>query len=143
MPPHLRPLLAAPLLAAAPAHAEPKKGLFFQLKRDSANVEGVYFVGGYTPAQIVSLMRAYCMGGKIGEFAHVGKALKRRGQVLQKFQTTCAGGKIDLPDGFNGKTTAFEIEYITEGQYAGKHLVEITGSDGLGNIVHKIETTTP
>jgi hypothetical protein len=137
------PLLATALLVAAPANAEPVKGFFFRLERDSTNVDGLYVIGGYSPAQVVSMMRQYCKGGQIGDFAHVGRARKRKGQVLQKFRTTCAGGKIDRLDRFGGKTTGFEIEYITEGQYAGEHLVEITGSDGLGNIIHALETTTP
>jgi hypothetical protein len=89
---------------------------------------------------MVKMMRDYCKGRKIGNITHVGKARKRRGQVLQKFKTTCAGG---LQDRFKGKTAGFEIEYITKGRYKNKHLVEITTSDGKGNILYLKETTRP
>lgn len=136
-------LAAAAVLAAttpAPAQAQAIKGFFFKLKRDTQKVEGIYVVGGYTPAEMVSMMSRYCKGGKIGQIAHAGKARKRRGQILQKFETTCAGG---MPDRFGGSTVGIEIEYITQGEYAGQHLVEITGSDGLGNIVYGRETIRP
>lgn len=134
----LLPLLL--LGTAAPAQADPIKGFYFRLTKGSPAIEGIYSVGGYTPNQLVSMMRPYCKGGKVGGFAHTGKAKKRRGQILQKFQASCAGGP---PDRFKGKSTGIEIEYITEGRYAGKHLVEITTSDGKGNIVTLLETANP
>ena len=133
-------LAAVVTLTAVPAQAEPIKGFFFRLERGTPKVEGIYSVGGYSPAQMVSMMRKYCNGGKIGQIAHVGKARKRRGQILQKFQTSCAGG---MPARFKGKTAGIEIEYITKGTHKGKHLVEITTSDGLGNILHLVESTRP
>jgi len=136
----LATLAAVLVVMAAPAQAEAIKGFFFKLKRGTPVVEGIYAVGGYTAAEMVSMMGKYCAGGKIGQIAHVGKARKRRGQILQKFQTTCAGG---MPQRFKGSTVGIEIEYITQGEYAGQHLVEITGSDGLGNMIYTRETIRP
>ncbi|MFZ7090499.1 hypothetical protein [Primorskyibacter sp. 2E233] len=134
------PLIA--VLGATPAvAADPIKGFFFRLERSSQKVEGLYSVGGYSLTEITGMMRKYCKGGKIGQIAHVGKARKRRGQVLQKFETTCAGG---MPERFKGKSAGIEIEYITKNnEYKGKHLVEITTSDGRGNIVTLRETIQP
>ena len=136
------PLLCACLLAltATPALADPIKGFYFRLERGTPTVEGIYSVGGYSVSELSGMMKKYCKGGKIGEFAHVGKAKKKRGQILQKFSTTCAGGPLDR---FKGKSTGIEIGYITSGKYAGKHLVEITTSDGKGNILNLKETIKP
>ena len=145
MPPRLTlPAIAAIIgisaTAASAAGAETVKGFYFRLERGTPRVEGIYSVGGYDPAQLVSMMGRYCEAGKIGQIAHVGKARKRRGQILQKFQTSCPGR---MPARFRGKSAEIEIEYITNGEYKGKHLVEITTSDGLGNIVYLPETIRP
>lgn len=133
--------MVAILSANAAFAAEPIKGFFFRLERGTPKVEGIYSVGGYEIGQMRGMMAKYCKGGKIGQIAHVGKARKRRGQVLQKFETTCAGG---MPDRFKGSTLGIEIEYITKkNEYQGKHLVEITTSDGSGNIVYLRETIKP
>lgn len=129
----LLPLLSSPVLAQT-------KGFYFALERGTQTVEGVLAVDGYTTAEMRGMMAKYCKGGKIGDLTYVGKAKKRKGVLLQKFATTCAGGPLDR---FKGKRTGFEIEYITSGEYAGKHLVEITGSDGSGNIVYLRETIKP
>ena len=136
---------ALPLVALLSANsamaADPIKGFFFRLERGSTKVEGLYSVGGYEIGQMRGMMAKYCKGGKIGQIAHVGKARKRRGQVLQKFETTCAGG---MPNRFKGKTVGIEIEFITKtNEYQGKHLVEITTSVGSGNIVYLRETIKP
>ena len=135
------PAIAAILgICATAASAEAVKGFYFRLERGTPRVEGIYSVGGYDPAQLVSMMGRYCEAGKIGQIAHVGKARKRRGQILQKFQTSCPGR---MPARFRGKSAGIEIEYITNGEYKGKHLVEITTSDRLGNIVDLLETIRP
>ena len=49
-----------------------------------------------------------------------------------------------MPNRFKGKTVGIEIEFITKNnEYQGKHLVEITTSDGSGNIVYLRETIKP
>lgn len=132
--------LAVFTATAAPA-AEPIKGFFFRLERGTPKVEGIYSVGGYDIAQIRGMMARYCQGGKIGQIAHVGKARKRRGQVLQRFETTCSGS---IPARFKGKSVGIEIEFITKNnEYRGKHLVEILTSDGNGNLHLLRETIQP
>ncbi len=134
-------LLAAALaVTSAPAFAEPVKGFYFRVERNQPKVEGIYSVGGYSYKDMHVMMAKYCKSGKITQFANVGKQRKRRGQVLQKFQAVCAAC---MPDRFKGSFVGIEIEYITKGEYSGKHLVEITGSDGAGNMVYLRETTTP
>lgn len=128
------------LLLAVPASAAPK-AVFFSLERGKTEVKGTLVVDGYSPNEVRSFIRQYCKGGKVGEITPTGKPRKKRGNVLQKFATTCAGGPQDR---FRGKRSSYEVEFITkDGQYKNKHLVEITTSDGKGNIVYLRETVRP
>jgi len=113
----------------------------FSMKRGSPEVSGVFVVEGYSPTQMVKMMSAYCKNGRVQDLAYVGKPRKRKGLVLQKFTATCASGHLDR---FKGKRSSYEIEYITKaGEYQNKHLVEITTSDGAGNILYLRETIRP
>lgn len=128
------------LMLAIPASAAPK-AVFFSLERGVTEVTGTLVVDGYSPEEVRSFIRQYCKGGKVGGITTTGKPRKKRGNILQEFATTCAGGPQDR---FRGKRSSYEVEYITqEGQYKNKHLVEITASDGKGNIVYLRETVRP
>lgn len=128
------------LLLALPASAAPK-AVFFSLERGTAEVSGTLVVDGYSVKEVRNFIRQYCKGGAVGEITPSGKPRKKRGNILQKFTTTCAGGPHDR---FRGKRSSYEVEFITkDGQYKNKHLVEITTSDGKGNIVYLRETVRP
>lgn len=139
----MRTLLTAgfvSLALAVPAAAE-TKAFFFSLERGKQEVKGTTVVDGYTVKEMHSFIRQYCKGGKVGQIAYTGKARKRRGKLLQKFVTTCEGGPHDR---FKGKRSSYEVEFITQaGEYRNKHLVEITTSDGKGNILYLRETARP
>ncbi|KIC10005.1 hypothetical protein RA19_12650 [Leisingera sp. ANG-M1] len=132
--------LTTAALLASPAVAEPVKGFGFSMKRGKPAIKGVLVVDGYSQQQIRKMMSVYCKGGDVGALELTGKPRKKRGYVLQKFTTTCQGGPLDR---FKGKNSSYEIEYITEGEYRNKHLVEITTSDGLGNILYLKEFARP
>ncbi len=129
----------AALCFAAPANAD-VKAFGFSMKKGKANVEGVFIVDGYTMAEMQSLLSQYCRGGKVGAFRFEGKARKRRGLLRQKFTTECPGGPLER---FKGSRSSFEIEFIRQGEYKNQHLVEITTSDGAGNLIYLRETTRP
>lgn len=144
MLPNLRPtaarfLTAALLLTAAPAGAEALNAVGFSLKRAAPDVGGAYVVDGYSAAELRSLIGLYC-AGSVGEIVNVGGPQKKRGLVLQKFRSTCAGG---LSDRFAGKSAAFEIEKMRKGEMQGRHVAEVTTSDGRGNVVYFRETVFP
>ncbi len=134
-------LFAFAVCIAMPTSAQAElKAFGFSMKRGSEEVKGTLVVDGYSLKQMHSMMRKYCTGGQVEQFTFVGKPRKRRGLVLQKFKTTCAGGPLQR---FKGKSSSYEIELIKEGEYKNKHLVEITTSDGAGNIVYLRETIKP
>lgn len=131
---------AATVILSTSASAE-LQAFGFSMKRGSPDVSGIFVVDGYTPAQMVKMMGTYCKNGRVTDLAYVGKPRKRRGLVLQKFKATCAAGHLDR---FKGKRSSYEIEYITKaGEFQNKHLVEITTSDGLGNVLYLRETIRP
>lgn len=131
--------LATATLLATPALAE-LKYVSFSIKRGDPLVKGRMVVDGYTVPQITKMMGVYCKGRPISDFTFKGKPRKKRGYILQKFTATCATGPLDR---FKGSSGAYEIEYITKGEYKNKHLVEITTSDGNGNIVYLREFARP
>ena len=132
-------LVVAAMLLATSVDAQ-TKAFGWSMKRGKAAVEGTFVVDGYTIQQIHGMMRRFCAGGDLGQFKLVGKARKKRGLVLQKFSTTCAGGPLPR---FKGSRSSFEIELINKGEYKNQHLVEITTSDGAGNLLYLRETIRP
>ena len=72
----------------------------FSMKRGKAEVKGTLALNGYSISQTRDMMSEFCKGGQLGEIAYVGKPRKRKGNVFQKFTTTCAGGPLDR---FKGK----------------------------------------
>lgn len=132
-------LVLAAIFLTPSAHAQ-TKAFGWSMKRGKAEVEGMFVVDGYTISQMYGMMRRYCAGGDLDQFELVGKARKRRGLVLQKFTTQCAGGPLPR---FKGSRSSFEIEFIKKGEYRNQHLVEITTSDGAGNLLYLKETIQP
>ncbi|MEM9637192.1 MAG: hypothetical protein AAGA94_06055 [Pseudomonadota bacterium] len=133
-------LAAAATLALAGAAQAQVKAFGFSMKPGSTEVKGTLVVDGYTLAQMRGMMGKYCQGGQIGDITYTGNPRKRRGMVLQKFKTTCAGGPLSrLAKG----RSSYEIEFITKGEYKNQHLVEITTSDGKGNVVYLREAAQP
>lgn len=112
--------IAAILLSAAQAAAEPKKFAAYTIKAKSPTVEGVILVDGYTPAELVAFLQEDCASGQIGQLSYVGKPYKRRGNVLQKFRTTCAGG----PSPRIGQTSmvTVEVERMPDGRNMTEYL---------------------
>ncbi|WP_186766357.1 hypothetical protein [Falsiphaeobacter marinintestinus] len=49
--------------------------------------------------------------------------------LVQKYTTTCSGGLVSK---YKGSSAAFEVELMPDG----RTLVEITTSDGSGNIIY-------
>jgi len=132
-------LAASLVLPATASLAAPLNAFGFSLKRASSDVSGLYVVDGYSAGELRSLIGLYC-AGSVGEIVNVGKPQKRRGMVLQKFRSTCSGG---LSSRFKGKSASFEIELMRSGDHAGRHVAEITTSDGSGNMVYLRETVSP
>ncbi|MCB6177100.1 hypothetical protein LHP98_03020 [Rhodobacter sp. Har01] len=132
-------LPTALLLAATPALAEPLQAFGFSLKRARPDVEGFYVVDGYAAGEMRSLIGLYC-AGSVGDIVNVGPPKRKRGLMLQKFRSTCSGG---LSGRFQGKSASFEIELMQKGEHRGRHVAEITSSDGSGNVVYLRETVAP
>lgn len=132
--------LTVSTLLAGPALAAEHQYVNFRMEQGKATVTGAFYLDGYTPTQIRRMMSVYCKGGNVGPIEPNGKPRKKRGKLRQKFTTTCPGGRLSR---FKGRSTTFEIEYFTDGQYRNKHLVEISGSDGLGNLIYLREFAKP
>ena len=132
--------LAMSALLAGPAFAAERQYVNFRMEQGKATVKGAFYLNGYTLPQISKMMSVYCKGGNVGPIELDGKPRKKRGKLRQKFTTTCPGGRLSR---FKGRSTTFEIEYFTDGEYKNKHLVEISGSDGLGNLIYLREFAKP
>lgn len=112
----------------------------FRIDKKSPEVTGMFLVDGYSYAQMGRVISKYCGGAKVAQFSLVGKPRKKRGHVRQKFATSCSGG---AKNAYKVNGALIEVEFITEGTYKNKHLVEITTRDGAGNLQFLKETIKP
>ena len=126
-------ILAALIALGSPAMATDKY-LNYSLSKKRTAIKGLYIVDGYSTGEVQRFVNQDC-NGKIGQMKLVGKPRKKRGHVIQKFEIDCPGGPIARYPG----VMSIEIEQMADG----KHLAEMSGSDGLGNMVYNKEYRKP
>lgn len=115
---------ATALFAFAPVHAEAQEKKFagYVIETKTETIEGVMLVEGYTPEELLAFLSEDCASGQIGTLKYVGKPYKRRGNVFQKFRTTCSGG----PHARIGASSAVSVE--VERMPDGRNMTEYTFS---------------
>ena len=85
--------LAAALVVGMgqPGMAADKKFVSFGLSNKKPAVSVTQLVGGYSEAEIVRFISRYCAGA-VGPLEAKGKPRKKRGNLLQKYTSSCQGG---------------------------------------------------
>ncbi|MCZ4351319.1 hypothetical protein O4H61_02210 [Roseovarius aestuarii] len=126
--------VAAALMTLTTAAQAETKFLAYSLSQKRAEIKGAFYVGGYTTGDVQRFVAQDC-NGKIGQMKLLGKPRKKRGQEIQKFAIACPGGPNPRYPG----AMSIEIEQMADG----KHLAEMTGSDGMGNMVYNKEFRKP
>ncbi|MCY4180028.1 MAG: hypothetical protein OXD48_07095, partial [Litoreibacter sp.] len=94
------------LACSGAAIAAEKKFAGYVIKSKTQTVEGVMLADGYTPAEVMAFIRQDCASGRLGALSYVNKPYKRRGNLFQKFRTSCVGG----PSPSIGKTRSVTVE---------------------------------
>ena len=122
-------IVAASLLIVLPnlSFADSTKFADYAFSSKRTTIKGAFVVDGYTPAQVMTYIAQDC-NGTPGQMSLVGKPRKKRGNIIQKFQTNCEGG---LTSKYKGRTASFEVQEMDDG----RTLVEIFTTDGKGNMV--------
>ncbi|MEB8386102.1 hypothetical protein OO012_02580 [Rhodobacteraceae bacterium KMM 6894] len=126
--------VATTVLALGTAAQADTKFMAYSLSKKRAEIKGAYFVDGYTTSDVQRFVAQDC-NGKIGQMKLLGKPRKKRGHLVQKFSIDCPGGPAARYPG----AMSIEIEQMADG----KHLAEMSGSDGMGNMVYSKEFRKP
>ncbi len=111
------------LLTTSQAMAQQKKFVGYIIKSKTEVVEGVLLVDGYSPKELLAFVGQDCASGQLGALKYVGKLYKRRGNIFQKFQTSCKGGPS--PRIGNTSQVAVEVERMPDG----RNMTEYTYSE--------------
>lgn len=122
-------IVATSLLVAFPglSFADSTKMAAYAFSSKRTTIKGAFIVDGYTSAQVMAYVAQDCDGAP-DQMSLVGKPRKKRGHVIQKFQTNC---EVGLTSNYKGRTASFEVQEMDDG----RTLVEIMTSDGSGNVV--------
>lgn len=126
-------VLAALIALGSPALAADKY-VTYNLSKKRAAIKGLYIVDGYSTGEVQRFVNQDC-NGKIGQMKLVGKPRKKRGHLIQKFEIDCPGG----PAARYPSAMSIEIQKMDDG----RHLVEMFGGDGAGNLVQSTEYRKP
>lgn len=89
-------ITAAAMFAATLASAQDKKFTGYIIKTNTEIVEGVLLANGYSPEQVLAFVREDCASGEIGALQYLGKPYKKRGNIFQKFQTSCVSDQAHV-----------------------------------------------
>lgn len=119
---------AAAFVFASPAAAQDRMVVSYSISAKKTEVQGAYTVDGFSTKQMLGFISTDC-AGKVGQMTLKGKPRKKKGQLVQKFTTTCDGG-------LNRKKHKGSVASINVVQPAGgKRFAQIFASDGKGNMV--------
>ena len=124
-------LIAAAIAFGTPVYADSVKYVGYSMSKKRADVKGSFIVDGYSYRQIAGFIAQDCTG-KLGQMKLLGKPRNKRGHLIQKFSVPCAGGPVAA---HKGSAVSIEVQQ----QPDGRNLVEIFGSDGLGNLGTRTE----
>lgn len=111
------------LCGALPAAAADKY-VSYRIKKKTPTVEGTLLVDGFSLSEIQKFVRKNC-AGNVGDIALVGKPRKKRGNLLQKFKTTCSGGPAQRYAG--AKSVTLEHELMPDGRVLTEMLYGLNG----------------
>ena len=111
------------LCGALPASAADKY-VSYRIKKKTPTVEGTLLVDGFSLSEIQKFVRKNC-AGNVGDIALVGKPRKKRGNLLQKFKTTCSGGPAQRYAG--AKSVTLEHELMPDGRVLTEMLYGLNG----------------